>query len=298
MNAALQAETLLPEGGATASAFYDSLLAELAALREGSSEVEKSFGGTRPLSQVELIEWLKFQCWYEREAAGFIGSWLRDTPEPEAFFGLCRQVADEGRHWKLITSHLESLGTSMAGWEPEPEWIAWVREFYASGDDTLERIAAHNITGEIGVMNAFEGLLPRLPEDTRRVMDKIIPDEAFHIALGRMVVSRYATTPDAQARVRARVLQAFALEQRGRAAYDRRLQRLSAASQASEQPVVLLDIEEQRHWICKVCGWIYDEEAGDPDSGIAPGTRFEDIPEDWVCPDCLVTKSDFVLLTV
>ena len=42
-----------------------------------------------------------------------------------------------------------------------------------------------------------------------------------------------------------------------------------------------------------VCGYIYDPAVGDPDSGIAAGTAFEDIPEDWVCPVCGVTKSDF-----
>ncbi|MFP4295670.1 MAG: FAD-dependent oxidoreductase, partial [Halothiobacillaceae bacterium] len=44
---------------------------------------------------------------------------------------------------------------------------------------------------------------------------------------------------------------------------------------------------------CRTCGWIYDPAEGDPDSGIAPGTRFEDIPEDWMCPLCGVTKADF-----
>jgi len=47
-------------------------------------------------------------------------------------------------------------------------------------------------------------------------------------------------------------------------------------------------------YICKVCGYIYDQAKGDPDSGIAPGTRFSDIPDDWVCPVCMVTKNDFV----
>ena len=46
-------------------------------------------------------------------------------------------------------------------------------------------------------------------------------------------------------------------------------------------------------YICNVCGWVYDVNVGDPDSGIAPGTKFEDIPEDWVCPLCGVTKDDF-----
>ncbi|HER33917.1 MAG TPA: pyridine nucleotide-disulfide oxidoreductase, partial [Halothiobacillaceae bacterium] len=54
--------------------------------------------------------------------------------------------------------------------------------------------------------------------------------------------------------------------------------------------------EQDIRWICTVCGWIYDEDEGDPDSGLAPGTRFEDIPEDWYCPLCGVTKADFMPL--
>lgn len=46
-------------------------------------------------------------------------------------------------------------------------------------------------------------------------------------------------------------------------------------------------------YICHACGYLYDEALGDPDSGLAPGTRFADIPEDWACPLCGVTKSDF-----
>lgn len=48
-----------------------------------------------------------------------------------------------------------------------------------------------------------------------------------------------------------------------------------------------------RQYICRACGLVYDEALGDPDSGLAPGTRFEDIPDDWECPLCGVTKSDF-----
>lgn len=46
-------------------------------------------------------------------------------------------------------------------------------------------------------------------------------------------------------------------------------------------------------FICDACGYIYDEALGDPDSGLPPGTRFADIPDDWVCPLCGVTKADF-----
>ncbi len=48
-----------------------------------------------------------------------------------------------------------------------------------------------------------------------------------------------------------------------------------------------------QQFLCRACGLIYDEAEGDADSGIAPGTRFADIPEDWVCPVCGVTKADF-----
>ena len=44
---------------------------------------------------------------------------------------------------------------------------------------------------------------------------------------------------------------------------------------------------------CTVCGYIYDPAKGDPDSGIAPGTPFEDLPDDWECPECGVGKEDF-----
>lgn len=44
---------------------------------------------------------------------------------------------------------------------------------------------------------------------------------------------------------------------------------------------------------CTVCHWVYDPEVGDPDNGIAPGTPFEQIPEDWTCPLCGVSKEDF-----
>ena len=48
-----------------------------------------------------------------------------------------------------------------------------------------------------------------------------------------------------------------------------------------------------KKYVCDVCGYVYDPEVGDPDSGIAPGTPYEDIPADWVCPICSVTKDNF-----
>ena len=48
-----------------------------------------------------------------------------------------------------------------------------------------------------------------------------------------------------------------------------------------------------KKYVCDVCGYVYDPAVGDPDNGIAPGTAFEDLPADWVCPLCGVGKDDF-----
>lgn len=49
-------------------------------------------------------------------------------------------------------------------------------------------------------------------------------------------------------------------------------------------------------WECIVCGWVYDENKGDPENGVAPGTKWDDVPESWLCPDCCVGKEDFELI--
>jgi rubredoxin len=52
---------------------------------------------------------------------------------------------------------------------------------------------------------------------------------------------------------------------------------------------------EFKKYECVICGYIYDEALGIPDDGIAPGTKWADIPEDWECPDCGISKLDFDL---
>jgi rubredoxin len=53
---------------------------------------------------------------------------------------------------------------------------------------------------------------------------------------------------------------------------------------------------EFKKYVCVICGYIYDEELGDPEAGIQPGTRWEDVPPDWCCPDCGAVKDDFDLM--
>ena len=53
-----------------------------------------------------------------------------------------------------------------------------------------------------------------------------------------------------------------------------------------------------KKYMCVICGFIYDEAAGRPEDGIAPGTLWGEVPETWRCPDCGASKDDFELLTV
>ena len=48
-----------------------------------------------------------------------------------------------------------------------------------------------------------------------------------------------------------------------------------------------------KKYVCVICNYIYDPAAGDPDNGVNAGTKFDDLPEDWVCPQCGVDKSFF-----
>jgi Uncharacterized flavoproteins len=69
------------------------------------------------------------------------------------------------------------------------------------------------------------------------------------------------------------------------------------ALQPDEQISQKLEKPQQIKLKCNLCGWVYDPAKGDPDGGIAPGTAFKDIPDDWVCPICGAAKSDFSEIT-
>lgn len=55
---------------------------------------------------------------------------------------------------------------------------------------------------------------------------------------------------------------------------------------------------QYKTWMCLICGYVYDEAAGAPDEGLAPGTRWEDVPINWTCPECGARKEDFELVEI
>lgn len=72
---------------------------------------------------------------------------------------------------------------------------------------------------------------------------------------------------------------------------------LTVQAEGAQAPVKAASApDELKQWVCVICGWIYDEALGYPEDGIAPGTRWADVPEDWRCPLCDVGKEDFAMV--
>ena len=217
--------------------FYDTLVGELDAMREALPADEGGSFFNRAMTEQELVEWLSFQAYYEKRAAQFIGKWLADTPERDAFVLLAQQVEDEGLHYEYCMRALERRGvTSIDNWKPEPEWEEWIDVWYPSGNDTIERVASHNLAGELGACNAFVEIKTRVPDDVVKTLDRIIPDEHFHMRIANTLIDKYATDEDQQGRVRERVNRTFELEQVGRVAYNRRMVNLGLADPGDATP--------------------------------------------------------------
>ena len=64
------------------------------------------------------------------------------------------------------------------------------------------------------------------------------------------------------------------------------------------QSVNIVSDEGYKVWMCIICGWIYEEAKGAPEEGLEPGTRWDDVPDYWVCPDCGAGKEDFEMIEV
>lgn len=217
--------------------FYDTLVGELEAMRAALPAEEGGSFFNRPMTEQELVEWLSFQAYYEKRAAEFIGRWLADTPERDAFVLLAQQVEDEGLHYEYCMRALERRGvTSIDTWKPEPEWEEWIDSWYPSGNDTIERVASHNLAGELGACNAFVEIKTRVPDDVVKTLDRIIPDEHFHMRIANTIIDKYAVDEDKRGRVRDRVIRTFELEQAGRVAYNRRMVNLGLADPGDPTP--------------------------------------------------------------
>jgi rubredoxin len=66
----------------------------------------------------------------------------------------------------------------------------------------------------------------------------------------------------------------------------------------SGERMTTADTEVYKTYMCLICGYIYDEAAGVPEEGIAPGTKWDDVPMNWTCPECGARKEDFEMVEI
>ena len=208
----------------SATEFYNGLIVSIEESQANAPAEAATFFASGEFSKGQLIEFLKFQAYYERSAAEFIAGWLPDTPELDIFVLLAQQIRDEALHYQLHMKSLSKLGIhTLDDYTLEPEWVEWIDQWYPTGDDTIERVAAHNVTGELGAYKSFEEVYDLVPRFVQKTMDRIIPDEKFHMKLGKQCIKKYCITEEQRQRVRDRVDHTLVLQQRARAAFNRRM---------------------------------------------------------------------------
>jgi len=144
----------------------------------------------------------------ELEAAELAAAWMTDTPELDAKLALARQCGDEAKHYRWIEERLAELGDHLEGFDPAAPGPSPLLTYLRGLRGTVERAAAGQFTREaIAVVrnDVFADFCAeRGDEKTAQLYrERIQPDEQHHHELGRRLLLRYATTPEAQAAARA-----------------------------------------------------------------------------------------------
>jgi hypothetical protein len=155
----------------------------------------------------EIVVRLKMALKNELEASEIAAIWIPTTAEIDVKLALARQVGDEAKHYKLIEDHLEKMGADLAGFNPGAGGYGPMFQLLAGFNTTVERIGAAQFTRESLALKKNEQFI----EFCEAAGDKatatlyrghIQPDEQWHVHLGRTVLEKYATTPDARDQAR------------------------------------------------------------------------------------------------
>jgi bacterioferritin (cytochrome b1) len=178
---------------------------------------------------LNVVNLLKVALKNEIEASESAARWMATTEEIDVKLALARQVGDEAKHYRLIANRLQELGFDAASFNPLAKGYGPLFQYLDTLATTVERVAAGQFTREAIAMvknRQFIEFCEAAGDDaTARLYREIIePDERHHHELGRRLLLRYATTPDAQAAARrasertlalAEELQALALRMSG-----------------------------------------------------------------------------------
>jgi 1,2-phenylacetyl-CoA epoxidase catalytic subunit len=156
-------------------------------------------------SRLETL--LKIALKNELEATEIAARWLVSTPDIDVKLALARQAGDEAKHYRLIEAHLQELGADVSGFDPMAQGFGPLFTYLDSLEDTVERVAAGQFTREAIALvknQQFIDLCDAQGHTATATLyrDTIQKDEEYHHLLGRMLLLRLATTPEAQERAR------------------------------------------------------------------------------------------------
>ena len=154
-----------------------------------------------------IVQRLKMALKNELEASEIAAVWIPTTPEIEVKLGLARQVGDEAKHYKLIEEHLAAMGADLGGFNPTADGYGPMFQLLAGFKTTIERIGAAQFTRESLALKKNEQFIEFCEAAGDRATAKLYresiqPDEQWHVRLGRMVLEKYAVTPELKAQAR------------------------------------------------------------------------------------------------
>jgi 1,2-phenylacetyl-CoA epoxidase catalytic subunit len=154
---------------------------------------------------LRLENLLKIALRNEMEATEIAARWLTSTDDVETKLALARQAGDEAKHYRLIADHLQQLGVDLADFDPLAQGFGPLTAYLDTLQETVERVAAGQFTREsIAVVKNQQFIdyceLHGYTTTAALYRDTIQKDEAYHHQLGRQLLLRLATTPEAQER--------------------------------------------------------------------------------------------------
>jgi len=154
-----------------------------------------------------IVQRLKMALKNELEASEIAAVWIPTTPEIEVKLGLARQVGDEAKHYKLIEEHLAAMGADLSGFNPSADGYGPMFQLLAGFKTTIERIGAAQFTRESLALKKNEQFIEFCEAagdqaTAKLYRESIQPDEEWHVRLGRMVLEKYAVTPELKAQAR------------------------------------------------------------------------------------------------
>lgn len=196
--------------------FVKELMKEIFEAHEKKRDI-LPIGSEQEEMPFELLKhWLNFAVYYERAAVAFIGGWIKDYKQPDVIINFAHQIEDEANHYVWLKRHLDSFNINHDEFSPPEEWRYLMEEYYPSLPHLVERLAAHNIASETGVLGFMEFNLNKFPPDIKKTVDKVYKDEKYHVTFGKQLLIKYCINEELQKKAREATYEALSLMQKAR----------------------------------------------------------------------------------